>query len=118
MFWVGVAVLGGLSAVARFLVDRFVSRRTTVALPLGTLAVNLSGTLLVGLVIGAGLRGETFTLLATAMLGSYTTFSTWMLESQRLGEDNRWMRMGVNLALALVAGLLALAAGHAIGGAL
>lgn len=116
--WVAVAALGGLAAVARFALDTFVSGRTSGRLPLGTLAVNLSGTLLVGLVLGAALHGDAFTLADTAALGSFTTFSTWMLESHRLGEDDQLMRLALNLVLSLVAGLLALTAGHAIGAAL
>lgn len=118
LVWVTVAVLGGLAAVARFALGAFVSGRTSGRLPLGTLAVNLSGTLLLGLVLGAALDGDAFTLAGTAALGSYTTFSTWMLESHRLGEDDQLVWLFANLVLSLVAGLLALAAGQAIGAAL
>ena len=52
------------------------------------------------------------------MLGSYTTFSTWMLESQRLGEDGEFAAMALNLALSLVAGLVAVWAGRELGGLL
>lgn len=119
MVWVGIAVLGGIAAVARFAVDGLVSSRASgTGLPLGTLAVNLSGTLLAGLVLGAALHGDALVLASTAALGSYTTLSTWMLESHRLGEDGQVLWLAVNLGLSLLAGLLALAGGHAIGAAL
>jgi fluoride exporter len=56
-------------------------------LPLGTLVVNLTGALLLGLLVGRSVGGTPLPLVGTATLGSYTTFSTWMFESHRLGED-------------------------------
>jgi CrcB-like protein, Camphor Resistance (CrcB) len=57
-------------------------------------------------------------LLGAVTLGSYTTFSTWMLESHHLGEDGRTVLMAANLSLCLVLGLLACAVGRFAGGAL
>ena len=54
-------------------------------------------------------------LAGTATLGSYTTFSTWMLESQRLAEDAEGAGALLNIALSLAAGVGAAALGHAIG---
>ena len=116
--WVGVALLGGLGALARFALDGAVSARTGAAFPWGTLAVNLSGAFALGVLVGLDLTGDALLLAGTALLGSYTTFSTWMLESQRLGEDGELGRMWLNLGLSLIAGLAAAALGHAIGGAL
>src|SRR4051812_24208954 len=69
MVWVGVALLGGAGALLRFLLDAAVSERVRRDLPLGTLAVNVSGAFALG-AIGAG-----HLLAGTALLGSYTTFS-------------------------------------------
>ena len=88
--WVLVAVLGGTGSIARFLVDGFVGERAEGgAFPWGTFAVNLSGAALLGGVAGAAVTGTALTLAGTATLGSYTTLSTWMLESHRLGEDDQ-----------------------------
>ena len=84
---VGVGLLGGAGAVARFLLDGAVASRAASAFPWGTLAVNLSGSLALGILHGAGMSGDALRLFATGLLGAYTTFSTWMLESHRLGED-------------------------------
>jgi CrcB protein len=111
LVWLGVAALGGVGAVARYLVITAVPGRE---FPWGTLAVNLSGAFLLGLLDGADLTGDAILLAGTATLGSYTTFSTWMLESSRLGGARRWL----NLAVSLFAGLAAVAAGHALGAAL
>jgi CrcB protein len=112
----GVGLLGALGAVARFLVDRAVSRRSRGGLPWGTLVVNLTGTFALGLLAGAGV-GDPFALLAgTATLGSYTTFSTWMFESHRLAEDGRGSLVLLNLAVGLASGLVAATAGWTLGG--
>jgi CrcB protein len=118
VLWVTVAILGGLGSVARFLVDASVAARLARAFPWGTLAVNLSGALALGLVAGAGLRGDARLLIGTAALGAYTTFSTWVFESVRLGEDGA-LRVGVvNIVASLAAGLGAVVLGRAIGFAL
>jgi CrcB protein len=84
----------------------------------GTLVVNVSGAFLLGLLVGLGLGGRAMLLAGTATLGSYTTFSTWMLESHRLGEDGELRLALANLAISLLAGVAAAAVGRALGGAL
>jgi CrcB protein len=113
--WLGVLLLGGAGAVARFLVDGAVSARLGRDLPLGTLAVNVSGALVLGLLTGLALSHDAALLAGTATVGSYTTFSTWMFESQRLGEDGRHAALLANLALGLVLGVAAAALGRTIG---
>jgi CrcB protein len=116
LLWGGVALLGGLGAVLRFLVDRAVTARTTGRVPVGTFVVNITGAVVLGLLAGAGVHGGALLLAGTAVAGSYTTFSTWMLESHRAGEDGRPMALALNLAGSLLAGLAAVWLGWAIGG--
>jgi CrcB protein len=116
--WVGVALLGSMGSIARFLLDRAVSVRSSATFPLGTLAVNVSGALALGLLTGLALSGEALVLVGTATIGSYTTFSTWMLETHRLGEDGRLMAGALNVFISVMAGLAAALLGRAIGGAL
>lgn len=114
----GIGAIGGVGALARFLVDAFVSGRAGRAFPFGTLAVNLSGALALGILAGATLSVDAYRLVATGFVGAYTTFSTWTLESQRLGEDGQG-RLGIaNFAVSLVLGVLAAWAGRHIGAAL
>ena len=113
--WIGVALLGGGGALARFMLDGTVGSLARGGFPLGTLAVNVSGALLLGLLSGAALTGDALVLAGTATLGSYTTFSTWMLESQRLAEDAEGGGALLNIGLSLAAGVGAAALGHAIG---
>jgi len=113
--WIAVGVLGGVGALARFFVDGLVTARTARDFPLGTLVVNLSGATLLGFLVGLGFTGNSLLLVGTATLGSYTTFSTWMLESQRLVEDGEAVLAGANVLVSLVVGLGAAALGRFIG---
>ena len=112
---VGVGLLGGVGAIARFLLDGAVASRLAGAFPFGTLAVNLSGALVLGVLHGAGVGGDAQRLVGTGLLGAYTTFSTWTLESHRLGEDGR-LRLGLaNLVVSLVLGLACVWLGDRLG---
>jgi CrcB protein len=116
LLWLGVGLLGGLAAVARFVIDAIVSGGSGGRFPAGTLAVNLSGSLLLGVLVGVALHGNAYLLAGTAVIGSYTTFSTWMLESHRLGEDGRRWLLSVNILASLALGVAAVALGRVIGG--
>jgi len=116
--WIGVALLGGVGALARFLLDAAVAESAAGPFPAGTLAVNLSGAAALGLVAGAALHGTALAIVAGGGLGSYTTFSTWMFESQRLGEAGRATLLWLNIGLSLLAGLVAVSLGHWLGGLL
>jgi fluoride exporter len=113
--WVGVAVLGGLGAITRFAVDGIVGSRSAGSFPLGTLVVNISGAVALGLLAGLAVTGDALVLAGGAALGSYTTFSTWMLESQRLTEDAEPALACLNILVSLAAGVAGAALGHAIG---
>jgi fluoride exporter len=113
--WVGVALLGGCGALARFGLTLLVADRLHPHFPVGTLAVNVSGAFLLGLLAGASVEGDARLLLGTGAVGAYTTFSTWMLETQRIGEAGRRRIAVANVVLSIVLGLGAAALGHAIG---
>jgi fluoride exporter len=114
--WVGVALLSGVAAIGRFFVIALVSSSGgTRALPFGTFVVNMTGALLLGLLTGLAVEGDALVLLGAATLGSYTTFSTWMLETQRLTEDGRVPFAAINVLLSLTVGVGAVALGRLIG---
>jgi len=116
--WCAVAGVGGCGAIARFLLDGAIGTRVGWPFPLGTLVINLSGAFLLGLLTGLDLTPDALLVAGTATIGSYTTFSTWMLESQRLTEDGDTRGAAVNLLFSLVVGVAAAALGRAIGAAL
>jgi CrcB protein len=109
---------GGVGAVARFSLDAFVQARRLGEFPLGTLVVNVGGSFLLGVLVGLAVSHRTTVILGEGTLGSYTTFSTWMLETHRPAEDGEVKLAWVNIAVSLAAGLGAAALGKAIGGAL
>lgn len=113
--WIAIGFLGGLGALLRFFVDGLIAARVGRDFPLGTFVVNLSGTAILGLLVGLGFTGDRLLLAGTATIGSYTTFSTWMLESQRLVEDGELEVAGGNVVLSLGVGLGAAALGRLIG---
>jgi len=116
LLWLGVALGGGVGALARFGLDGAIQARARDGFPAGTLVVNLSGAVGLGLLVGLALRHDARLLIGTAVLGSYTTFSTWMLETHRLAEDGRFRLAWANVALSLAAGLAAVWLGRLIGG--
>jgi CrcB protein len=116
--WVGVAVLGGCGALARFGLTLLVADRLHPHLPLGTMAVNVSGAFLLGLLVGLSPGDDARLVLGAGALGSYTTFSTWMLETQRVGEAGKSRLAVTNVLLSIALGLGAAALGRALGGQL
>ncbi len=115
----GVALAGGLGAVARLVVEGEVRRRVGDRLLGGTVLVNLSGSFLLGLVTGlaaAGLLAAPARLVVGAgFLGGYTTFSTAAVEAVRLVLDGRRAAALVHGAGQLLAGVLLAGAGLALG---
>lgn len=116
--WVAVGLLGGVAAAARFLVDAEVNARARREFPVGILAVNLSAALALGVVAGAALHGAALTIVAGGGIGSYSTFSTWILDSHRLGVAGRADLAWLNIGVSLLAGFAAVAFGHWLGGVL
>jgi CrcB protein len=116
--WVGVAVFGALGAVSRFRVDSAVSARLPGEFPIGTFVVNLTGSFALGLLVGVALTHRLEFILGTGFMGGYTTFSTWMVESVRLGEGGSVVLLLRNLWLSMLAGLALAAAGFYLGQAI
>jgi CrcB protein len=115
-----IALAGSLGALLRYWVDGFVSRRTGGAFPWGTFAVNISGSFLLGFLftlvteryrVDAWVRSG----LMFGLIGAYTTFSTFSLETYRLLEDRALGLAAANAVGSLVAGLGALYVGIVLG---
>lgn len=108
------SLAGAVGALARYLLSGFVQQRVDTDLPVGTLAVNLSGALLIGVVVGIDDLQSSATLIAAGFLGGFTTFSTWMIETVRLGIPPLRGRALFNLMIALTAGVALAAAGYSL----
>lgn len=114
--WAGVMMIGGIGSVVRYMVDRTVARRTAGSFPFGTLTVNISGAVLLGFISGLTLSHHAALLTGTAFVGAYTTFSTWMLETQRLAEERQFGPAAANVVISVVLGVAAAFAGQWIAG--
>ncbi len=118
MLLVGIAVAGGAGALARALLDAEIRRRVEPSFPVGILVVNVSGSLLLGVISGLalyhGLPATPRTVLGTGFCGGYTTFSTFAFETVSMLETHRRRGAYTNLALTLLLPALAAGAGLAL----
>jgi fluoride exporter len=107
------ALAGSIGALARYLVSGSVQQRSRSSLPVGTAVVNLVGALALGMIVGAHDLPGTFSTIAFGFTGGFTTFSTWMVETTRLGSISRpSMRAIANLLLLAVLGVALAALGY------
>jgi CrcB protein len=111
---------GFFGAIARYALDGWVSRATGGGFPWGTLVVNVSGSFVLGvlfaLTVERGiLPSEVRAPLMIGFVGAYTTFSTLMLETWRLAEVGEMVPALANVGVSVVLGLVAVAAGLAVG---
>jgi CrcB protein len=112
LVWSGVALVGGIGSVLRFVIDRAVARRVAQAFPFGTLAVNVSGAFLLGFLGGLALSKDAALVVGTGFVGAYTTFSTWMLETHRLGEERQTWTALANIVVSVALGIAAVVLGQ------
>ena len=111
-----VLVGAGVGGPLRYLTDRLVQTRYRPVLPLGTLAVNLSASLVLGVLVGAGgVGGQASALLETGFCGSLSTYSTFSYESIRVSEEDGRGAALLYVGLTVVGGVLLAAAGYVLG---
>lgn len=97
---------GFLGAVSRYLVGQWAGRHSSVRLPMGTFLVNLSGSFLLGLLLGSHSNHEWILFAGTGFMGAYTTFSTFKVECLRLIKGKNDRRYGiVYMAFSYVGGI-------------
>jgi CrcB protein len=113
---------GAIGAPLRYLTDLLVQSRHDSVFPWGTLAVNVAGSLILGLLAGAAdaaaVSDWVLTLVGTGFCGALTTFSTFGYETLRLVEDGSYSQAALNAAVSILLGLGACAAGWWIAAAL
>jgi fluoride exporter len=118
---VAVGLAGALGALARFGVEGWVTQRTGGSFPWGTFVVNISGSLLLGVLYSSLVEGRIIvapwlrTATTVGLVGAYTTFSTLTLETVRLIEDGSLGLAGLNAVGSLAVGLVAVYVGIVLG---
>jgi CrcB protein len=118
-FWIAIGSAAG--GIARFWCSGVVARAFGETFPWGTLIVNVSGSLLIGIIAALmGPDGRIFVsstirlALMAGFCGGYTTFSSFSLQTLSLAQDGEWWLAGANIALSVVACLVAVWAGYAL----
>lgn len=110
-----VGLFAGVGAVARYVLDRVVEHRHDSVFPFGTFTVNVSGSLLLGLITGfsrpGGLATGPTMVLSAGFCSGFTTWSTFAYETLALAESGAYLEAALNLAGSIAAGLAAAAAG-------
>jgi CrcB protein len=110
-----MALAGGLGAGTRFSVDAWVRPRVSATLPWSTHLINITGSLLLGLIVGLGADHTWHTIAGTGFLGGFTTFSTASVETVHLAIDGRYRAAFVNASAMIVLSVAAAALGYAVG---
>ena len=118
---VWVCLGAAVGAPARYLADRAVQSRHDSVMPWGTVLVNVVGSLVLGLLLGAGTTADlpdpVLLAVGTGLCGALTTYSTFGYETLRLFEDGARLPAALNVLVSLGAGLAAAVAGYALGAA-
>ncbi|MDQ1749634.1 MAG: fluoride exporter [Pseudonocardiales bacterium] len=118
MLTLAVALAAGVGSVARYLIDQIVQHRTRGDFPYGTVIINITGSLLLGLTTGLALHHGLATaptlIIGAGFAGGYTTLSTWAWETLALAEAGGLLEASLNIASSFTAGLAAAAAGLAL----
>ena len=119
LLWVGVG--GFLGSVGRFVIAGFFNRLSpALAFPIGTLAVNIFGCFLIGLLHGLAesrnmLGTDTRIFLFIGVLGGFTTYSTFGFESLALLKDGAMLKASANIIIHVFVGLAAVWLGDTLG---
>ncbi|MEJ2231834.1 MAG: fluoride efflux transporter CrcB [Nitrospirales bacterium] len=119
LLWVGVG--GFLGSVARFVIAGFFNRLSPIlAFPVGTLAVNILGCFLIGLLYGLAesrdiLGTDIRIFLFIGVLGGFTTYSTFGFETLALLQDGEFFKTSANILLHVIVGLAAVWIGDTLG---
>lgn len=117
-----VAIGSGFGGMARLFLSDFIARRAGETFPWGTIAVNVTGSFVIGIIAAAPGSALLHTpaawqLIVVGFLGSYTTVSSFSLQTLGLARDGEMLRAGGNVALSVAACLSAVALGYAAGSA-
>jgi fluoride exporter len=119
LIWLYVAAGSALGGVSRYVVGAALQQRFGLAFPVGTLAINIAGSLLLGFIMRLALGGsqispETRIFLTTGFCGGFTTFSTFSYDTSVMFESGQYRRAALYVTLSVVLSLLATFAGFAL----
>jgi CrcB protein len=123
MIYVWVALGGALGSVVRYAIATVLAERLAHPFPWLTLLVNASGSLAIGLIASLGAHGvrmldtaDARAFLMVGILGGYTTFSAFSLQTLELARSDAWLAAGGYVALSLLLCLGGVWLGYFLGG--
>jgi fluoride exporter len=113
-----VAVGGAIGSVARLLIGAAVQQRVGTSFPVGTLLINVTGSLLLGLLVRVALETPAVTptlraFLTTGLCGGYTTFSTFSYDAAVLIDERSYARAALYIVASVALALMGMVAGFA-----
>ncbi|MDA3949762.1 MAG: fluoride efflux transporter CrcB [Spirochaeta sp.] len=116
----GLGLAGAAGTLARYGLAGLAQKASSFQIPLGTLTVNVLGCFLFGIIWVTSVEKiaiptELRTIILTGFLGSFTTFSSFLFETDQLIEQSQWLMAGTNVVIEVAGGLAAYMLGAFIG---
>lgn len=116
-------VFGALGTLARYGLDGWIQYRVGSVFPAGTLAINVLGCLILGVIGQFGLNHITMSPdlrigLTIGLMGGFTTFSTFGWDTVRMLEEGEWAKASIYVGASVVGGVIAMMLGMRVGDAL
>lgn len=109
-----IAIGGVFGAVARYKLGEVLAKRSRSGFPIGTLLINLSGALVLGILTGMRLEGNWYALLGEGFCGAFTTFSSFSLDTVHLLRARKRNRAALYVVLTVVLGILCFLVGYGV----
>jgi len=109
-----VGVGGALGGLCRFKLGRLISQRSKTTYPIGTFLINITGAILLGMLMSINIGSKTYLILGEGFLGAYTTFSTFMFEGFNLFQENEKLNAFIYILGSLFIGIIGYVLGYEI----
>lgn len=109
-----VGIGGALGSLVRYKLGKVITEKSDTTFPIGTLIINITGAILLGIVTSLETERNVYLLLGDGFLGAYTTFSTFMYEGFNMFQENEKMNAFAYILGSLFLGILGYIAGFAL----
>ncbi len=115
-----LAIAGALGTLSRYGLNGLAQRMTGSSFPLGTLLVNILGSVFIGFIMQVSLNTDIIprslrVILTVGFLGAFTTFSTFAYETVKYLEDGVWLSGVINITVNICLGIFAILLGMLLG---
>lgn len=104
IFLIGIG--GSMGSLARYSLGQYIQKRVGKYFPIGTLIINITGALILGILSAANLNSPLHYFLCDGFVGAYTTFSTFMFDSTKLIEGHQKLNALIYISISIIVGIL------------